>query len=144
MSPGDVLAAIQQGALDGAVAGVQLLTGLHFYDAAKYVTMTGQSTIFIVVEISKKWYNSLPPDLQQIIDRDGASESLAIAPQAQEITAAARKGWVKAGGELIDLPADEQAQLLKTLSSVGEDVAKSKPQVLAAYHTITEAAQRLK
>jgi TRAP-type transport system periplasmic protein len=144
MSPGDVMAAIQQGALDGAVAGVQLLTGLHFYDAAKYVTMTGQSAIFIVAEISKKWYDSLPPDLQQIIDRDGASESVAIAPRAVEITEAARTGWVKAGGELIDLPADDQAQMLKILSSVGQDVAKTKPRIQAAYQIITEAAQRLK
>ena len=30
MSPGDVLAAIQQGSLDGATAGVELLNGLHF------------------------------------------------------------------------------------------------------------------
>ena len=40
MSPGDVVAALQQGSLDASVAGVELLSGLHFYDAAKYITMT--------------------------------------------------------------------------------------------------------
>jgi TRAP-type transport system periplasmic protein len=144
MSPGDVLAAIQQGALDGAVAGVQLLSGLHFYDTAKYITVTNHAAIFIVVEISKKWYDSLPPDLRQIIDRDGASESVAINPQAVEITNAARKTWVGAGGELIDLPADEHAQMLKLLASVGEDVAKTKPPVQAAYQIVADAAERLK
>ena len=144
MSPGDVMAAIQQGALDGAVAGVQLLAGMHFNDAAKYVTMTGHSAIFIIVEISKKWYDLLPADLQQIIDRDGASKSLAINPRAVEITAAARKRWVDGGGELIDLPADEHAQMLKTLASVGQDVAKTKPRVQDAYQIVTDAAVRLK
>jgi TRAP-type transport system periplasmic protein len=144
MSPGDVMPALQQGALDGAVAGVQLLAGMHFNDAAKYITMTGHSSIFIVVECSKKWYDSLPEDLQQIIDRDGASESLAINPRAVEISTAARKRWVDAGGELVDLPADEHSQLLKILENVGQDVAKSKPRVQEAYQVVTDAALRLK
>lgn len=144
MSPSDVMAAIQQGTLDGAVAGVQLLAGMHFNDAAKYITMTGHSAIFIVAEISKKWYDSLPADLQQIVDRDGASESLAIKSQAEDITKAARKRWVAAGGELIDLPTDEQAQMLKIMASVGADVAKTKPQVQQAYQIVTDAAARLK
>ena len=68
MSPSDVLVAIQQGTLDGAVAGIQLLSGMQFWDAAKYVTMTNLSSIFIVAECSSKWYQSLPADLQQIVD----------------------------------------------------------------------------
>jgi TRAP-type transport system periplasmic protein len=144
MSPGDVLAAIQQGTLDGAAFGVQLLTGLHFFDTAKYVTMTSHSSIFIIVEVSKKWYDSLPPDLQQIVDRDAANESIAINPQAVTILNAARKGWVDGGGELIDLPADEQSQMLNTLASVGADVARTKPALEAAYQIVTDAAQRAK
>jgi TRAP-type C4-dicarboxylate transport system substrate-binding protein len=144
MSLGDVLPAIQQGAIDGAIAGVQVFTGMHFGDAAKYITMTNQPAIFIVAEISKKWYDSLPADLQEIVDRDGASESLAMAPQAADILAKARKGWLDGGGELINLPADEQAKLLKILASVGTDVSSTKPRVAAAYKTVTEAAQRSK
>ena len=144
MSPGDVLPAIQQGALDGAVAGVQLLSGLHFYDAAKYIEMTRHAAIFIVVEISKKWYDSLPPDLQKIIDEDGARESKAIIPRAAEITAAARKVWTDNGGEFIELPPDDHARMLELLASVGEDVAKKKPRVQEAYEIVTDAAKRLK
>jgi TRAP-type transport system periplasmic protein len=144
MSPGDVLPAIQQGTLDGAAFGVQLLSGLHFYDSTKYVTMTSHSAIYIIVEVSKKWYDTLPPDLQQIIDTDAAKEAVAINPQAVDILNGARKTWVDHGGELINLPADEQAQMLNTLTSVGDDVAATKPIVKAAYETVKEAAQRLK
>jgi TRAP-type transport system periplasmic protein len=144
MSPGDVLPAIQQGALDGAAFGVQLLSGLHFYDSAKYVTMSSHSAIFIVVEVSKKWYDSLPPDLQKIVDTDAAKESVAINPQAVNILYGARKTWTDHGGELINLPPDEQAQMLKMLSSVGDDVASSKPIVKPLYETVKAAAQRFK
>jgi hypothetical protein len=84
----------------------------------------------------------LPSDLQQIVDSDAAARSVAVNPQAIDIVNGARKDWVDNGGELINLPPDEQALMLKTLSSVGADVSKAKPQLSAAYQVVTEAAQR--
>ena len=139
-----MLPALQQGAIDAAVASTAIFTAFHYQDAAKYVTETGQPAIFAVIEISKKWYDSLPPDLQQIIDQTAAKESVAINPQAAEITANSRKVWTDTGGELISLPADEQAQLLKLLASVGDDVSKTKPLLNSAYKIVSEAAQRTK
>ena len=74
MTLGDVLPAIQQGAIDGADAALNVYVPFHYVDAAKYVTETNQPAIFIIIEISQKWYNSLPKDLQQIIDKDAATE----------------------------------------------------------------------
>jgi TRAP-type C4-dicarboxylate transport system substrate-binding protein len=144
MSLGDVLPALQQGAIDGAVASTAVFTAFHYQDAAKYVTDTGQPAIFAVVEVSKKWYDALPPDLQQIIDQTAAKESVAINPQAAEITENSRKVWTDTGGELISLPPDEQASLLKLLSSVGADVSKEKPRLADAYKIVAEAAARIK
>jgi TRAP-type C4-dicarboxylate transport system substrate-binding protein len=143
MSLGDVLPALQQGAIDGAVASTAIFTAFHYQDAAKYVTDTGQPAIFAVVEVSKKWYDALPPDLQQIIDQTAAKESVAINRQAAEITENSRKVWTDTGGELISLPPDEQASLLKLLSSVGADVSKEKPRLADAYKIVAEAAARL-
>jgi TRAP-type transport system periplasmic protein len=142
MSPSDVMTAIQQGSLDASVAGVQLLSGLHFYDATKYITMTNHAAIFYVVELSKKWYDSLPPDLQLIVDRDAAGVAISFNPRALEIEDAAIKTWTNAGGELINLPADEQAQMIKTMSSVGADISKDKPALNEAYKIVNDAAQR--
>jgi TRAP-type C4-dicarboxylate transport system substrate-binding protein len=142
MTLGGVLAALQDNALDGAVSSIAVFSTMHFQEAAKYVTETGQPAIFGIVEVSKKWHDSLPADLQQIIDKDADSEAKAINPQAIEINDRARKAWAAGGGELIDLPADEQSAMLKTLASVGEDVSKTKPQLNAAYQVVTEAAQR--
>src|SRR5260370_35217495 len=74
--------------------------------------------MFGIAEVSKKWYDSLPADLQQIVNKDATSESMAINPQAIEINDRARKAWMDGGGELISLPADEQSAMLKTLASV--------------------------
>ena len=106
MTLGGVLPALQDNAIDGAVSSIAVVSSMHYQQAAKYVTETGQPAIFGIAEVSKKWYDSLPTDLQQIVDKDAASESMAINPQAVEINDRARKAWIDGGGELISLSAD--------------------------------------
>jgi len=142
MTLGDVVPAMQQGAIDGAIGGIVVFTPMHFQDAAKFVTETGQPAVFAVAEINKAWYDSLPADLQKIVDKDAATEQAAIGPVAIEIVGKARKGWTDNGGELISLPPDEQAQMMKTFASVGADVSKAKPALDEAYRVVTDAAQR--
>jgi TRAP-type transport system periplasmic protein len=144
MTLGDVVPAIQQGAIDGAVGGIVVWTPMHFQDAAKYVTETGQPAVYVIVEISKTWYDSLPADLQKIVDGDAAAEQPAIRPVVTEIVNKARKGWTDSGGELINLPPEEQASMMKTFSNVGADVSKTKPLLGDAYKVVTDAAQRTK
>jgi len=72
LSLGDVLPALQQGAIDGAVAGTVIYSAMHYQDAAKYVTDIGQPVAFGIATVNKKWYDALPPDLQKIIDDDAA------------------------------------------------------------------------
>jgi TRAP-type C4-dicarboxylate transport system substrate-binding protein len=142
MTLGDVLPALQQGAIDGSVAGIGPFVHLHFVDAAKYVTETNQPAIFLILEVSQKWYDSLPKDLQEIVDRDGAAVSKSIEPVAVKMYQEQRKAWTDAGGELISLPRDEQAEMMRMLSSVGDDVSKTKPALREAYQIVSDAAKR--
>ena len=142
MTLGDVLPAIQQGTIDGAVTGMGPVVHMHFVDTAKYVTMTNQPAIFLIAAINKKWYDSLPKDLQQMVDRDALQESAAIRQFATEQRGKVEAAYTASGGEEIKLPPDEQATFLKTLSSVGADVSKSNPQLAAAYKIVTDAAAR--
>ena len=142
MSLGDVLPAIQQGAIDGAVTGMGPIAHMHFVDAAKFVTMTNQPSIFIVVEVSKKWYDSLPKDLQEIVDKDGAAQSVAIMPTAASFRAKAEASYAASGGDEIKLSPDDQAKFIKTISSVGADVSKASPQLAEGYKIVTDAVAR--
>jgi TRAP-type C4-dicarboxylate transport system substrate-binding protein len=142
MTLGDVVPALQQGAIDAAVGGIVVFTPMHFNDAAKYVTETGQPAVFVIAEISKSWYDALPADLQKIVDSDAAAGQTAIAPVAHDIVEKTRKGWTDGGGELISLPPDEQASLMKTSLDAGAEVSKAKPELAEAYKIVTDAAQR--
>ena len=142
MTLGDVLPAIQQGTIDGAITGVGPVVHMHYVDAAKYVTLTNQPSIFLIVELNRKWYESLPQDLQRIVDRDTKEQAVAINAFAVEHRKKVDADWLASGGEAIKFPADEQAALLKTLASGAEDSAKARPNVQAAYQIVKDAAQR--
>jgi TRAP-type C4-dicarboxylate transport system substrate-binding protein len=144
MSLGDVLPALQQGAIDGAVAGTVIFSAMHYQDAAKYVTDIGQPVAFGIATVNKKWYDSLPADLQQIIDKDAAAANIQVNPETVGIIDRANKAWTDNGGELIRLPPDEQAAMLKTLAAAGAEVAKAKPAIDAAYQIMAAAAARIK
>ena len=74
MTLAEVLPALEDNALDGAVASTAIFNAMHFQQAAKYVTETDQPATFSVVEVSRKWYDALPADLQQVVDRDAVAE----------------------------------------------------------------------
>jgi TRAP-type C4-dicarboxylate transport system substrate-binding protein len=142
MSLGDVLPAIEQGAIDGANTGISPIANFHMVDAAKYVTATGQPAIFIIGVVNTKWYDALPKDLQQILDNEAAAQSRAINPYAVTEIKQAEASFTSGGGHMIELPPAEQAQMMKTLASVGTDVSKRDPAIAAAYKIVADAAAR--
>ncbi|MGB6536586.1 MAG: TRAP transporter substrate-binding protein [Xanthobacteraceae bacterium] len=143
MTLGDVVPAIQQGTIDGAVLATTVDATMHMYDTAKYITETGQPFIFSMAFLSKKWYDALPHDLQTILDADAGKAAAQVNPWASDFYGKQRQFWAQ-HGELISLPASEQAQMMKSLISVGADVAKRKPGLEECYKVFVEVAQRTK
>jgi TRAP-type transport system periplasmic protein len=142
MSLGDVLPALQQGAIDGALLAVTVDTTMQYYDAAKYITESrGLPFIFSTAVVSKKWYDALPKDLQEIVDADGPKAAKEVDSWEVNFYQTEHQAWKAKGGELISLPADEQSQLAKTLIGVGEDMAKREPAIKADYDTFAEVAK---
>ena len=141
MSLGDVLPALQQGAIDGAITGIGPMVKFHMVDAAKYVTAINQPGIFIIEEVNQKWYESLPEDLQHIVDSDALKEDAAIAPMASKMTDEYFQEWKSAGGTLITLSPAEHDEMMKILTGVGADVSGSSPALAAAYKIVTDAAK---
>jgi TRAP-type C4-dicarboxylate transport system substrate-binding protein len=145
MTLGDVLPAIQQGAIDGALAAITIYTTMQYYDAAKYVTeSSGLPFIFSLAVMSKKWYDALPNDLQKIVDADGAKVASAVNPWELDFYEKQRALWREKGGELISLPADEQSRLMDSLASVGADLAKEKPALKEDFDTFVSVAKATK
>lgn len=142
MTLGDVLPGIQQGTIDGAVTGIGPVANFHMVDAAKFVTRTGQPAIFLIAVVNKKWFESLPKDLQQLLEKEAAAQSLAINPFAVAEVKEAEASFSSKGGELIALPPAKLAEMMKTISSVAPDVSSKNPALAAAYKIVANAAAR--
>jgi TRAP-type C4-dicarboxylate transport system substrate-binding protein len=142
MSLGDVMTALQQGTIDGALASVPAFTPLHFYDAAKYMTETSQYYVLIVAEISKRWFDMLPADLQKIIMTEADIAARDIIPWEAQDMANQRKAWTSHGGELIELPPADKAELMKRMSTIAEDVGKRRPAIREMYEELKAAVKR--
>jgi TRAP-type transport system periplasmic protein len=144
MSLADVLPAIQQGAIDGALGTVPVFGPLHYVDTAKYLMEIGQPYVNVVVVMNKKWLEALPPDLQKIVRDDATAVSKDLVPFCNDFFEAQRKDWTGKGGELVSLPADEQAAFNAKISSIGDDLSKDKPDLNKAVSLVFESAKRNK
>jgi TRAP-type transport system periplasmic protein len=144
MSLGDVLPAIQQGAIDGALTSVTVDTTLHYVDAAKYIIEIGQPWVNSIVVLNRKWLDALPADLQKIVRDDAMAVSTQIVPFVNDFFAAQRKVWTDSGGELISLPADEQQAMIGQISGIANDLSTSNPELNAAVKIVFESAARYK
>jgi TRAP-type transport system periplasmic protein len=140
MTLGDVLPAIQQGAIDGSLAAITIESSMHFWDAAKYVTDINQPFIFSLTILSKQWYDALPADLQKIIDTDADKASAEIDEWEIGGYARARDAWAE-HGEFISLPATEYAEMMRMLSTTSAEVAARKPKLEQAYDVFAAAAK---
>jgi TRAP-type C4-dicarboxylate transport system substrate-binding protein len=93
--------------------------------------------------LSKAWLDKLPPDLSKII----VEEARKLQPWARQTAidevAALRKVWLEQrGGEIVTLPAAEQAELEKRLRPIGADVTKDNPVLKEFYDKIQATAAK--
>ena len=144
MTLADVMPALQQGAIDGALSTVPTFGTLRHYDVAKNMLEIGQPFVFTVSEISKKWFDALPKELQTIVTEEGDNATTAVLPWNLDFFEAQRKVWVEKGGTLTSLPAPEQTAMLDRISSIGADLSKSSPGLAAAYEAVQAAKARIK
>ena len=144
MTLADVLPALQQGAVDAALATITVYTTMQYQDAAKYVVESDQPYLNSIIVMSRKWLDALPPDLQKVVRNDAQTVSTGIVPWVKDFFAKQRQAWTEKGGELISLPEADQTAMLEKVSSVGYDLSKSKPELNEAVRTVFKSAKRNK
>jgi TRAP-type C4-dicarboxylate transport system substrate-binding protein len=144
MPGGELYMALSTGVIDGTTTGVNNVIGRKFYEVAKYGLQTPVYAGIWVVAVNKETWNSLPKELQVLMEEIGQEV------QAAEMkkTIDAQKGFWEAvrknGMEIYSIPPEEVARLKKATSSeddkyVAEWSAKGYPvkEALAMMRRIT-------
>jgi TRAP-type transport system periplasmic protein len=118
LSLGDVLPALQQGAIDGVLSVLPVLAAMHYYDSAKYISETNLSFAVSTFVLSKIWFDSLPPDLQKIVADDAARIGDSMHEWVVDFYNTERKLWIDSGGQVIEIPNAERAQMMGSLVGI--------------------------
>lgn len=144
MAFSEVLPALQAGNIDGLLAGIPVLTAFKYYDAAKAITEIHPSIVVSVFYVNKRWFDALGADVRQALVDAGAKVDRELYPWTVGAIERANKVWTDNGGQLLRLPAAEQAQLMSQLRSVADKILAANPQVKAEYDELVKVAERLK
>lgn len=139
---GDVLPALQQGAIDGVLSVLPVLAAMHYYDSAKYITETNLSFAVSTFVLSKTWFDGLPPDLQKIVADDSVRIGDEMHQWVVDFYEAKKKAWTEAGGQVLQISSEERAKAMASLVTVANRVADAKPPVKAMYDLLERAAKR--
>jgi TRAP-type transport system periplasmic protein len=139
---GDVLPALQQGTLDGALGALPVFAALQYHGTAKYMTETGHAYIFSTAFLSKKWFDGLPPDLQAAVMETAKQAQAEVLPWSLDFLVSQRKAWIEKGGEVITLSAADHAELMQKMRPIGDDIVKTKPELKPLWDQLLVAAKR--
>jgi TRAP-type C4-dicarboxylate transport system substrate-binding protein len=139
---GDVLPALQQGTIDGALGVLAVFTAFAYYDTARYMNETGQSFVFVLAALSKRWFDTLPAGLQTLVLETAQETGTEVNPWAMDFNARQRKVWVEKGGEIDVLSAADKAEMMAKTGTIGDDIVKTKPELKPLWDLLRATVKR--
>jgi C4-dicarboxylate-binding protein DctP len=132
----EMITSLQNGVIDGTMSGISIYTNFNLQNVGKTLTETHDTLLISFGTLSKAWLDKLPPDLRKIV----VDEARKLQPWARQTAvdevAELRGKWIERGGEIVTLPAADQAELEKRLKPIGEEVTKSDPVLKAFYEKL--------
>ncbi len=143
LSLGDVLPALQQGTLDGALGALPVFAALQYQGTAKYMTETVPFLHFQRRHAEQEVVRRIAARSSGHRDVDRRRRRKAeVIPWSLDFLVSQRKVWVEKGGEMINLSAAEHAELMKKMAPVGDDIVKTKPELKPLWDMLLAAAKR--
>jgi TRAP-type transport system periplasmic protein len=122
----DVYDALSRGVAEGLMCAYEATEGFRFGDQLKYSTenyATSYSAVFAIVMNKDKW-NSLPPDIQKIIDTMSTEYIEKYAAMWDDIEISGKAYLVKRGNKINTLSKEEEAKWVEKAQPIFDDYVK--------------------
>jgi TRAP-type transport system periplasmic protein len=142
MDLAEVVPGIQQGVIDGTMSATAVYVNLKFNDIAKVLTEVNDTMIVSVAAVSRPWLAKLPPDLRQAVIQEGTNLQPRVNEHSRVLDQTMVKRWREAGGEMVKLPAADQARVKQLLAGIGEEVTKDNAAANAFYKKLVATGQK--
>jgi TRAP-type C4-dicarboxylate transport system substrate-binding protein len=103
---------------------------------------TGHAFAFEWAAMSKRWFDTLPTDLQAMVIETAREAGTEVIPWQINFLARQRKAWVESGGEVDVLSAADRTEMIAKIGTVGDDIVKTKPELQPLWNLLRAAAKR--
>lgn len=142
MNPADTLIALASGAMDASRAGLSFLVTFKYFDIVKSATyVQGDAMSFAIFAVGKNWFDKLPADLQKSMLEVAAGLEREITDFAVQSHRKSEDAWRQSGADLFVMGGAEQAEFIKRMRSVGDEVAAKNPRIKDAYNLMVKRAE---
>jgi TRAP-type C4-dicarboxylate transport system substrate-binding protein len=142
MGLAEMITSLQSGVIDGTMSGISIYVNFNLQNVSKTITETNDTLLVSFGALSKPWLDKLPPDLRKtVIDSARSLQPWAI-KQSDDEKIALRAKWIERGGEIINLPKEDMAELQKRLKPIGPEISKSDPNLKAFYDKVVATSAK--
>ena len=140
----EVLAALQQGTIDGVNSAMPVFTAFKYYDTAAHELNTHLWEIVSLALVSKRWYDQLPPDLQKAVVETGKSIEPEVNKWSLARAAKDEETWTSHGGKIVTLSAAEQEDAESKVTAAIQPILKKNAPLNEFYERLKAGAATVK
>jgi C4-dicarboxylate-binding protein DctP len=138
MGLAEMVTSLQSGVIDGTMSGIAIHVNFNLQNISKVLLRTEDTMLCSYAGISKKWLESLPPDLRNTVLTTIRSLQPELIKIADEQKAALDQKWLERGGSFIEWSKADMDDFRKRVGSVGQDIT-AKNATLNAYYKKVKA-----
>ena len=142
MGLAEMITSLQSGVIDGTMSGTVIFVAFNLHTFSKVITRTDDTMLVSLAAISKPWLDKLPADLRRIVVEEARKLQPRAKATADAVATAMTQKWKERGGEIINLPPEDLAELRARLKTIGADVTRSDPAVKAFYDRLLTVTAR--
>jgi TRAP-type C4-dicarboxylate transport system substrate-binding protein len=142
MTQGEVVPAIQNGTIDGAIGGSVIFPPLKFYDVAKAMTFLPSTQIATVSIISSQFMQTIGPELAAIVREEAYKADQYIYKVALDDVGTSRGIWEKNGGKVYEMDPAEVKRYTDISIKAAQEIFAKSPELAQDYEKLRAIAAK--
>lgn len=142
---GEVLPALQTGAIDASTANMAVINAFKFQDVATEATYLPGNFTIVGGAVSKEFLTRIGPDLEAVVREVANKTTETVFPDYVTNGPAGLEAlWTKNGGTIRNLNDDQAAAYLEAVGPVIADIVMQDAQMQKDFATLQQAAEAAK
>jgi len=136
----EVLPALQSKVLDGVRSSIVVMGAMKFFGVTKYITNVHDTMVPLGAYVSVVWLDKLPADLRKIVLDTGREMDDAVYKICLDFDKRGNQLWKDNGAEVIVLSPQDQAEFMRRVRTVADDVLGNDPALKEMYTLYKQVA----